>query len=72
MKKILTVTALMTSPILADFTARIDQIIPGVNGADPVVATLPISQEDLASGEIDVTSEAVSYTHLTLPTILLV
>ena len=59
MKKILTVTALMTSPILADFTARIDQIIPGVNGADPVVATLPISQEDLASGEIDVTSEVV-------------
>lgn len=59
MKKILTVTALMTSPILADFTARIEQIIPGGNGADPVVATLPISQEDLASGEIDVTSEVV-------------
>ena len=49
----------MTSPILADFTAKIEQIIPGGNGADPVVATLPISQEDLASGEIDVTSEVV-------------
>ena len=59
MKKILTVTALMTSPILADFTAKIEQIIPGANGADAVVATLPISQEDLASGEIDVTSEVV-------------